>query len=475
MNASTSILVSITATAFLWADESSQARAGGLPPAQAERRLAALGLSQRQGAFAEAVALRHHRLVELFISAAASPAEPDALGRTPLLHAIAARDWKLAGRLIEADAASTTIADSEGVTPLMLAAALGHPETLRQILHSGADVNASDLRGRTALHYAFAARHRDAAGLLLDAGARTDLRDLEARDALAFAVASRDWHGIHMALASTPEDRAWDRWGRSALQMALARGEPGAVRSVLEKHSGPPTPEGCKDPLLAYAVAANDLRLVRLLLEAGADPDTTFDGPAEPQFLDRMPHRFLRHYLANEPGVTVLMLAAGLGNPDMLRLLLDHGAQRGRATTSKHRLVPLYFAAWGDHAECLQILIGNAPSSDKMRIEISLSSQKATLYKDGSAVLSTQISSGRSGFQTPTGRFVVTDKKQSHVSSIYKVKMPYFMRLSCKDFGLHQGAVPDYPASHGCIRLPSDAARKFFKEVPIGTLVTIRN
>lgn len=68
---------------------------------------------------------------------------------------------------------------------------------------------------------------------------------------------------------------------------------------------------------------------------------------------------------------------------------------------------------------------------------------------------------------------MVTDKHQTHVSSIYKVKMPFFMRLNCRDFGMHEGHVPDYPASHGCIRLPADIARRLFKEVPIGTLVTI--
>jgi lipoprotein-anchoring transpeptidase ErfK/SrfK len=54
------------------------------------------------------------------------------------------------------------------------------------------------------------------------------------------------------------------------------------------------------------------------------------------------------------------------------------------------------------------------------------------------------------------------------------VEMPYFMRLSCLDFGMHAGVVPNYPASHGCIRLPGDAARKFFSEIPIGTLVTVQ-
>jgi lipoprotein-anchoring transpeptidase ErfK/SrfK len=173
--------------------------------------------------------------------------------------------------------------------------------------------------------------------------------------------------------------------------------------------------------------------------------------------------------------MTVLMVAAGVGNEQMVRLLLEHGAERGRATQSKYRLVPIYFAAWGEHPECIQALIADAPTPDQYRVEIDLASQSATLYRDGIAALHTGISSGRPGFATPTGRFVITDKKTSHMSTIYKVKMPYFMRLSCRDFGMHLGAVPNYPASHGCIRLPEDAAKQFFREVPIGTLVTITN
>ena len=39
--------------------------------------------------------------------------------------------------------------------------------------------------------------------------------------------------------------------------------------------------------------------------------------------------------------------------------------------------------------------------------------------------------------------------------------------------GMHEGVVPTYPASHGCIRLPSEAARKLFVEIPVGTVVMI--
>jgi lipoprotein-anchoring transpeptidase ErfK/SrfK len=167
------------------------------------------------------------------------------------------------------------------------------------------------------------------------------------------------------------------------------------------------------------------------------------------------------------------MIAAGLGNEDMVKLLISKGAERFRTTQSKYKLVALYFASWGEHAECIQALLGNAPTPEQIHIEVSLGSQRATLYRDGTPVFRTEVSTGRKGFSTPTGHFVITDKKTVHMSTIYKVNMPFFMRLNCRDFGMHEGVVPNYPASHGCIRLPGDAARKLFKEVPIGTLVTI--
>jgi lipoprotein-anchoring transpeptidase ErfK/SrfK len=119
-------------------------------------------------------------------------------------------------------------------------------------------------------------------------------------------------------------------------------------------------------------------------------------------------------------------------------------------------------------------LLGGGPSPDQLRIEITLASQRAAVIKDGVSVFDTVCSTGRSGFSTRTGDFVITDKDRNHRSTIYKVDMPYFMRLSCLDFGMHEGAVPNYPASHGCIRLPGEAARKLFAEIPVGTLVTVK-
>ena len=59
------------------------------------------------------------------------------------------------------------------------------------------------------------------------------------------------------------------------------------------------------------------------------------------------------------------------------------------------------------------------------------SDQRAWLSKNGAVVEHTQISTGRDGYDTPAGRYVITDKHRSHTSTLYHVEMPWFMRLNC--------------------------------------------
>src|SRR6516164_3279606 len=72
--------------------------------------------------------------------------------------------------------------------------------------------------------------------------------------------------------------------------------------------------------------------------------------------------------------------------------------------------------------------------------------------KTGTPLVRGRISTGRHGFDTPAGRYLVTDKERTRFSSLYKVPMPYFLRLSFSEYGIHEGYVPGRPASHGCIR-----------------------
>lgn len=107
-------------------------------------------------------------------------------------------------------------------------------------------------------------------------------------------------------------------------------------------------------------------------------------------------------------------------------------------------------------------------------IVINLKKQKG-VYKDGNKeLLSFSICSGRKSKPTPKGHFHVMEKDRNHRSNLYnEAKMPFFLRLTLGGVGLHQGNLPGYPASHGCIRLSEKTARYLFKNCEVGTPVFI--
>ena len=133
-------------------------------------------------------------------------------------------------------------------------------------------------------------------------------------------------------------------------------------------------------------------------------------------------------------------------------------------------------------------------------IEIDLQEQTAYLIRNGRAVLSTPISSGRYGHLTDVGSFKVMEKERNHFSTLYgriadargntivadadsdmsvpsggkfvAAPMRYFVRFN-NTIGMHAGYLPGYPASHGCVRLPEEKAIAIFNAVDVGTPVTV--
>jgi ankyrin repeat protein len=466
------LCVSGSSTTASAATASAPSALAATTPQRNTLKLETLGANISGEDFVRAIATQHAPLIDLFLGAPIDVNARDEHQCTPLLAACGSADWRLAARLLN-KGADAKLADDRGRTPLMMAALHGNVEMFRTLISHGADPIVADAQGHTALHYAVAARQKEVALQALDTVPNPAAPCCQNATLLTHALHSNDWQLIEPLLTRCAGDLHWTSETRALLASAINKFEADRVRLLLSKHATPPTPEGSEQPLLAWAVARNDLNLCRFLLDCGADPNATLNTPAEKEFLDIIPGTVVRHYLEDEPGMNTLMLAAGLARPEFVKLLVEKGANRTTPTRSKHKLIPVYFAAWAQSPESIQLLLGNAPSPDKLRIEISLSAQRASLIKNGVPVLHTEISSGRPGFSTPQGRFVVTDKQQSHMSTIYKVKMPFFMRLSCRDFGMHEGYVPDYPASHGCIRLPAEMARRLFREVPVGTLVTI--
>ena len=134
-------------------------------------------------------------------------------------------------------------------------------------------------------------------------------------------------------------------------------------------------------------------------------------------------------------------------------------------------------------------------------VHISLSEQRAYFYKGGQLAGISWISTGREGKNTVTGNYHIIQKDKDHKSSLYGdyvddqgkivkkdidrskdpmppgahfdgAKMPNFMRI-VGGTGMHEGFLPGYPASHGCIRMPGFMALDFFNAVSVGTPVTI--
>src|SRR5262245_33554732 len=94
-----------------------------------------------------------------------------------------------------------------------------------------------------------------------------------------------------------------------------------------------------------------------------------------------------------------------------------------------------------------------------LNIIVSLGKQRLFLYANGVQVATSAISSGTKSHPTPTGVFSIIQKNRHHRSNIYSgAPMPYMQRITWSGVALHQGVLPGYPASHGCIRLPGDFA-----------------
>jgi len=188
-----------------------------------------------------------------------------------------------------------------------------------------------------------------------------------------------------------------------------------------------------------------------------------------------------------------LMAGVALGFCSCTELPNDIGVRRHRSTARQTRLASPHPipSSWNDAA----------PSEGRSKILINLTTQQAFFYRGGVLVGQTNLSSGRKDFETPPGSYHVTQKDEHHFSSQYGsyvarsgavlvrdadldkdrcpkgahfvgAPMPYFLRFT-GGYGMHAGFVPNYRASHGCIRMPEKMAKHFFDAAKIGTPVEV--
>ena len=109
------------------------------------------------------------------------------------------------------------------------------------------------------------------------------------------------------------------------------------------------------------------------------------------------------------------------------------------------------------------------------RVVVSLSDQMAYAYNGDELVGVSTISSAREGYITPAGIFTILGKDRDYRSKKFdNAPMPYAQRIDDYGIAMHGGEpLPGYPASHGCIRLPTKFAAKLFAATEVGTPVYI--
>jgi hypothetical protein len=118
--------------------------------------------------------------------------------------------------------------------------------------------------------------------------------------------------------------------------------------------------------------------------------------------------------------------------------------------------------------------MADAVTSGPIVMVVSLTEQRAYVYRNGILIGATSVSTGRPGHRTPTGIFTVLQKQKEHRSTIYDgAPMPYMERLTWGGVALHAGGLPGNPESHGCIHLPSEFARELYDMSPPGMTVVI--
>ena len=105
---------------------------------------------------------------------------------------------------------------------------------------------------------------------------------------------------------------------------------------------------------------------------------------------------------------------------------------------------------------------------------VSIKSQNVSFYANGKLVSQSPVSTGKASNPTPYGVFSIIQRNRHHRSNIYSgAPMPYMQRLTWSGIALHEGKLPGYPASHGCIRLPERYADYLWRTIRMNTRVIV--
>ncbi|WFU10179.1 L,D-transpeptidase family protein [Rhizobium sp. CB3090] len=110
-----------------------------------------------------------------------------------------------------------------------------------------------------------------------------------------------------------------------------------------------------------------------------------------------------------------------------------------------------------------------------LQIVVSKDRQSLAVYDGDRVVATSKVSTGKRGHTTPSGIFSILEKEVYHESNLYSASpMPFMQRLTWSGIALHESnSVPNYPASHGCVRMPKAFAKMLYQMTERGVHVVI--
>jgi uncharacterized protein len=280
-------------------------------------------------------------IADLLLKAGAKASAANDLGATPLWNASQNGSRAMVKKLLDAGA-NPNAALLAGETPVMVAARSGYPAVVEELLAKGANPNAHGTRGQTALMWAVSQMHPAVVKVLLAHGA-----DLKARSdvwsevmavpphgylpynlkiphggetALMFAARVGDLESAKLLVAAGANVNDADAWGVSATTLAAHSGFTDLVIFLLDKGADPnAAPNGFT--ALHEAIERRDEKMVAALLDHHADPNFPLKTFTPTR---RSSEDF--HFEPPLVGATPYWLAARFAEPDIMRLLVQHGA-----------------------------------------------------------------------------------------------------------------------------------------------------
>ena len=243
------------------------------------------------------------------------------------------------------DRCSVNEVTEEGESFLSFACSSGHYELAKQLLAARANVEDRGLKDTTPLMEACSAGHLKIVELLIEHNAEVNAQTSQGNTPLMYACAGGHEDVVKLLLKHGANVEDHNENGHTPLMEAASAGHVG-VASILVEHGASINTHSneFKESALTLACYKGHLEMVRFLLEAGADQEHKTDE---------------MH--------TALMEASMDGHVEVARLLLDSGAQVNMPADSFES--PLTLAACGGHVELAMLLLERGANIEEVNDE----------------------------------------------------------------------------------------------------------